>query len=59
MPGSKRQPQKVLFVLECIECGRRDERGLGWRAYLDADDDVWVYCRDCAEFEFGDAGAGL
>ena len=55
MPGSERQPQAVLFVLECIECGARDERGIGWRAYLDADDDVWIYCAACAEREFGDS----
>jgi hypothetical protein len=39
-------------VLECIECGARDERGLGWRAYLDGDSEVWVYCRACSDREF-------
>ena len=53
MPGSERQPQAVSYVLECIECGVRDERGLGWRAYIDVDS-VWVYCRDCSDREFGD-----
>ena len=53
MPGSERQ--QVEFVLECIECGERDDRGVGWRAYLDADDEVWIYCSDCAEREFGDS----
>jgi hypothetical protein len=51
VPGSERQPREVLFVLEC---GERDARGIGWRAYLDGDDEVYVYCADCAEREFGD-----
>ncbi len=54
MPGSERQPQEVLFVLECVECGRRDERGLGWCAYLDGQDEVWIYCANRAEREFGE-----
>ena len=57
MPRGGRQ--QVLFVLECIECGERDERGLGWRAYLDADDDVWVYCAACSDREFGDDAVGV
>ncbi|HWN20682.1 MAG TPA: hypothetical protein VNP93_01810 [Gaiellaceae bacterium] len=52
MPGGERQ--QVEFVLECVECGEIDDRGIGWRAYLDADDDVWIYCAACAEREFSD-----
>ena len=53
MPGSERQPQEVHFVLECVECRARAERGVGWRAYLEGDDEVYVYCEACAEREFG------
>ena len=52
MPGSNRTP--VLFVLECTECGARDEGGVGWRAYLDVDDEVWIFCPDCDERAFGE-----
>ena len=52
--AGERQPQDVLFVLECGECGERDARGIGWRAYLDGDDEVWIYCPECSEREFGD-----
>ena len=48
----------VLFVLECTACGKRDEHGLGWRAYLDVDDEVWIYCASCSERALGD-NAGL
>lgn len=44
----------VLFVLECAGCGERDELGLGWRAYLDVDDEVWIYCEECAKRELDD-----
>lgn len=48
---------QVTFVLECVECARQSEgEARGWRAYLDDDSsDVWVYCADCAEREFGTA----
>lgn len=46
---------QVTFVLECVECSARSEGDArGWRAYLDEDSsDVWVYCAECAEREFG------
>ena len=28
-------------------------RGIGWRAYLDAENDVWIYCAAPSEREFG------
>jgi hypothetical protein len=43
--------------LVCAECGREprdDENGDDeWRAYLDVDDDLSVFCPECAEREFG------
>lgn len=40
--------------LVCVEC-ENVARGQawGWRAYLDADDEVAIYCGDCAEREYG------
>ena len=43
--------------LVCAECGRQpseDENAADeWRAYLDVDDDLPVFCPECAEREFG------
>jgi hypothetical protein len=43
----------------CAECGRQprgDENPLDtWRAYLDVDDELPVFCPACAEREFGDS----
>jgi hypothetical protein len=42
----------------CAECGRqpRDDENPAdeWRACLDVDDDLPVFCPECAEREFGD-----
>ena len=52
MPGSE-QPQ-VATVLECLECGARDETAFGWRAYLEPEGDgLLIFCADCARREFG------
>ena len=52
--GPEFQNHQVTFVLECVECGARSEEARGWRAYLDEDSsDVWTYCGECAEREFG------
>ena len=41
----------------CAECGRqpRDENAADeWRAYPGVDDDLPVFCPECAKREFGD-----
>ena len=42
----------------CAECNRKprpDENAADeWRAYLDVDDDLPVFCPECAGREFGD-----
>ncbi len=49
------------MTLVCVECGLRSETAPAWRAYLAgdpreaADDEVAIYCPDCAKREFGDA----
>jgi hypothetical protein len=44
-------------TLSCAECGRKprlDETADDeWRAYRDVDDDLPVFCPECAEREFG------
>ena len=43
--------------LSCAECGRQpqDEENPAeeWRAYLDVDDELPVFCPECAKREFG------
>jgi hypothetical protein len=47
--------------LICAECGRgsRDDKNAAeeWRAYLDINDDLPVFCPECAEREFVSGGA--
>jgi len=51
---SSNPPPNVSIVLECLECGVRDDVAKRWRAYLDPDGDgVLVFCSSCAEREFG------
>ena len=52
MPSNNPQ-QHVSIVLECLECGNRDDSARGWRAYLEPDGDgVLIFCPDCAHREF-------
>ena len=52
---------QVKSALECIECRKRPsyENAAGWQAFLISDPDtggdeeVVVYCPDCARREFG------
>ena len=54
---SNNPPPNVTIVLECLECGVRDDVAKGWRAYLERDaDGVLLFCPDCAEREFGTGG---
>ena len=42
---SNNPPPNVTIVLECLECGARDDVARGWRAYLEPDaDGVLVFC---------------
>ena len=42
----------------CAECGRQPRAGENaadeWRAYVDVDDELQMFCPECAEREFGD-----
>jgi hypothetical protein len=48
-------------ALECVECHKRPsyENAAGWQAYLvggpevEDDEEIVVYCPDCARREFG------
>ena len=48
-PGIK--PRR-LVCFECEDVARG--QAWGWRMYLDVDDELAVYCPDCAEREFGE-----
>jgi RNA polymerase subunit RPABC4/transcription elongation factor Spt4 len=37
--------------LQCVECGRGSET-FGWRGYLTIDNEMVIYCPNCAEREF-------
>jgi len=51
-------PTDIEIELVCVECGAESEDGaVGWRAFLTVDDDVAVYCGDCAREEFGSRAA--
>jgi hypothetical protein len=40
--------------LTCAECGCvSDSEAAGWRGYYDSEDELALFCRDCAEREFG------
>jgi hypothetical protein len=40
--------------LTCIECGRIAQGDAsGWRSYPTNDDELAIYCPDCAKEEFG------
>jgi hypothetical protein len=45
---------------ECSECHRvwRPDARERWLAYLDCDDDVWLFCPACADREFGAGSDG-
>jgi hypothetical protein len=59
--------ERAKIALQCVECRKEvGEIALGWQAYLvgdpdtEDDEEVVVYCPDCARREFGpfDAGSG-
>jgi len=62
---SHREPTELpAGTLRCVECAAETTDGLGWRAFLtvgdeDAEDEeqVAVYCSECAEREFGPVAA--
>ena len=44
--------ERVVDELVCLECRTESGLGRGWRAYLDADASLLVYCPHCAAREF-------
>ena len=41
-------------TLECLECGDESSEARGWKAYVDEELGLLVYCAACAEREFGE-----
>ena len=49
--NSRPEQELSIATLVCLECGDESDEARGWRAFVD-DDDLLVYCRDCAAREF-------
>jgi hypothetical protein len=41
-------------VLACLECGEQSSEARGWKAFVDEERELLVYCAACAEREFGE-----
>jgi hypothetical protein len=46
------QEEQAVDALVCLECRTESASAQGWRAYLDAEGSLLVYCRPCASREF-------
>jgi hypothetical protein len=63
--GYPRLVRQQGSIIRCAECGAEsDELAAGWRAYLagdfdDEEDEVLLFCPECARREFGAFDAGL
>ena len=44
--------EQVIDGLVCLECQAESALARGWRAYVDADSSLLVYCPPCAAREF-------
>jgi hypothetical protein len=44
--------EQVVGELVCLECGTESGPARGWRAYVDAESCLLVYCPLCAAREF-------
>jgi hypothetical protein len=44
--------KQIAGVLVCLECRTEAGRARGWRAFLDAEACLLVYCPQCAAREF-------
>jgi DNA-directed RNA polymerase subunit RPC12/RpoP len=57
--------RQARSAIRCAECGAEvDELAAGWGAYLaddldDEEDEVLLFCPECARREFGPFDAGL
>ncbi len=49
-----RRDAQLEAVLECLECGTASDHALGWKAFLDEENELLVYCAACADREFGE-----
>jgi hypothetical protein len=52
------EPETLALDLRCAECGRKPRRGEVWRVYFGDIGEVYVFCPECAEREFGHKPAG-
>lgn len=52
--GVQPGPSYAEPVLECLECGLESPETRGWKAFVDEELELLVYCAACAEREFGE-----
>lgn len=50
--NSRPEQEHATTTLVCLECGDESPEARGWRAYVDDEDELLVYCGDCAAREF-------
>jgi hypothetical protein len=47
----------VANTIECVACGSESEdKALGWRAYIDYQENIWIYCPTCDAGDLEDDG---
>jgi hypothetical protein len=50
----QRRSSSLEQVLECLECSLESSEARGWKAFVDEELELLVYCPACAEREFGE-----
>ena len=50
----QRRELQVETALECLECDASSGDARGWKAFVDDEGELLVYCAACADREFGD-----
>lgn len=53
-PVERHETQQEELVLACLECGTASGHARGWKAFLDEEGQLLVYCAGCADREFGE-----
>ena len=50
----QRRELQVQTALECLECDASSDDARGWKAFVDDEGELLVYCAACADREFGE-----
>jgi hypothetical protein len=52
--GVQSRKTALAGVIVCLECEEHSNEARGWKAFLDEELELLVYCAACAEREFGE-----